>query len=202
MSGQELQSGNLIHAGTVDKKTSEIYLLTNLWNYGFFISDVIAAIIISRPTLRYIAYQFVMLLSSILGPGTIFLMTVGAISISFDVNSYIAFVCVFTPVAVFATMCLTCTAEKQVAKLILVLFSWHLKLSYRSTSHNQLITLCWCFLCDLFQLMAAQTVGALFTLLMTAVIVGTALQIKKDGIYSPHAIFLFAVIGRYLIFGF
>jgi chitin synthase len=34
-------------------------------------------------------------------------------------------------------------------------------------------------------------------MLMTAVIVGTALQIQKDGILSPHSIFLFAVIGRY-----
>ncbi len=45
-------------------------------------------------------------------------------------------------------------------------------------------------------MVAAQVVAALFTLLMTAVIVGTALQIKKDGLYSPHAIFLFAVMGR------
>ena len=35
-------------------------------------------------------------------------------------------------------------------------------------------------------------------MLMTAVIVGTSLQIQKDGIMSPHSIFLFAVIGSFM----
>ena len=47
------------------------------------------------------------------------------------------------------------------------------------------------------QLLVAQVIGALFAMLMTAVVVGTSLQIQKDGILSPHSIFLFAVIARY-----
>lgn len=38
----------------------------------------------------YIIYQLVMLISSILGPGTIFLMIVGAISISFEIDTKIS----------------------------------------------------------------------------------------------------------------
>ncbi|KAJ1373999.1 Chitin synthase 2 [Parelaphostrongylus tenuis] len=48
------------------------------------------------------------------------------------------------------------------------------------------------------QLLMAQIVGALFAMLMTAVFVGTSLQIQKDGILSPHSIFLFSVIGSFL----
>lgn len=36
-------------------------------------------------------------------------------------------------------------------------------------------------------------------MLMTAVIVGTMLQIQKDGIMSPHAIFLFAVLTSFTV---
>ena len=36
-------------------------------------------------------------------------------------------------------------------------------------------------------------------MLMSAVIVGTSLQIQKDGILSPHSIFLFSVIGRFAL---
>lgn len=48
--------------------------------------------------------------------------------------------------------------------------------------------------------MAAQIIGALFAMLMTAVIVGTMIQMQKDGIMSPHSIFLLFVIGRYFAF--
>ncbi|VDN87663.1 unnamed protein product [Brugia pahangi] len=45
--------------------------------------------------------------------------------------------------------------------------------------------------------MAAQIIGALFAMLMTAVIVGTVIQMQKDGIMSPHSIFLLFVIGSF-----
>jgi chitin synthase len=115
-----------------------------------------------------------MLVSSILGPGTIFLMTIGAISISFDSDIYVSFLVCLTPVAIFAVICMTCSGDTQVG------LEGH-------SNHDTRVCV---------QLIAAQVVAALFTLLMTAVIVGTALQIKKDGLYSPHAIFLFAVMGR------
>ncbi|XP_003378777.1 chitin synthase domain protein [Trichinella spiralis] len=57
-----------------------------------------------------------------------------------------------------------------------------------------------CLTCDTeAQLRLAQITGALFALLMMAVIVGTAVQIQKDGIYSPHAVFLLAVIASFFI---
>ena len=39
-------------------------------------------------------------------------------------------------------------------------------------------------------------------MLMTAVIVGTSLQIQKDGILSPHSLFLFTVLGSWFIAAF
>ncbi|MCP9263865.1 Chitin synthase 1 [Dirofilaria immitis] len=55
-----------------------------------------------------------------------------------------------------------------------------------------------CFISDSErQLIAAQIIGALFAMLMTAVIVGTMIQMQKDGIMSPHSIFLFFVIGSF-----
>nr|Q8T5G8.1 RecName: Full=Chitin synthase; AltName: Full=Chitin-UDP acetyl-glucosaminyl transferase [Meloidogyne artiellia]AAG40111.1 chitin synthase [Meloidogyne artiellia] len=107
----------------------------------------------------YIAYQLVMLFSSVLGPGTIFLMIVGAISISFNIDTRLALLIVTTPVLCFCVCCLTCGTETQ--------------------------------------LLLAQVIGALFAMLMTAVIVGTSLQIQKDGLLSPHSIFLFTVLGSW-----
>uniref|UniRef100_A0A914DD04 Uncharacterized protein n=1 Tax=Acrobeloides nanus TaxID=290746 RepID=A0A914DD04_9BILA len=107
----------------------------------------------------YIVYQLVMLISSILGPGTIFLMVVGAISISFNIDTKLALLVVMLPVLTFCIICLVGNPSTQ--------------------------------------LVCAQIVGALFAMLMTAVIVGTSLQIQKDGIMSPHSIFLFAVIGSF-----
>lgn len=129
---------------------------------------------------RYIGYQFVMLVSSVLGPGTIFLMVVGAISISFDLDTSFSFLVVSVPVIFFGVVCYTCSSSKQVSDLIIPIVS------------IIIITIT-------LQLAVAQIIGALFAMLMTAVIVGTALQIKKDGIYSPHAIFLFAVIASFFI---
>lgn len=108
----------------------------------------------------YIVYQLVMLISSILGPGTIFLMIVGAISISFNIDTTWSLLIVTFPVAFFCIVCLTTNQQKQ--------------------------------------LVVAQVVGALFAMLMTAVIVGTSLQIQKDGILSPHSIFLFSVIASFM----
>uniref|UniRef100_A0A1I8EVD1 chitin synthase n=1 Tax=Wuchereria bancrofti TaxID=6293 RepID=A0A1I8EVD1_WUCBA len=52
---------------------------------------------------------------------------------------------------------------------------------------------------NVINLMAAQIIGALFAMLMTAVIVGTVIQMQKDGIMSPHSIFLLFVDGEIAI---
>ncbi|EJD73888.1 chitin synthase [Loa loa] len=109
----------------------------------------------------YILYQCIMLVSSILGPGTIFLMVVGALSISFNIDTSLSLFIVTLPVVSFCLMCFISDSEKQ--------------------------------------LMAAQIIGALFAMLMTAVIVGTVIQMQKDGIMSPHSIFLLFVIASFVI---
>ncbi|KAI6178917.1 Chitin synthase [Aphelenchoides besseyi] len=109
----------------------------------------------------YIFYQLVMLISSILGPGTIFLMIVGAISISFEVDTKISLAIVTIPVVLFCVVCLVGTPEKQI--------------------------------------IFAEVISAIFAMLMTAVIVGTMLQIQKDGITSPHSIFLITVTTSFTV---
>uniref|UniRef100_A0A8R1DIP0 chitin synthase n=1 Tax=Caenorhabditis japonica TaxID=281687 RepID=A0A8R1DIP0_CAEJA len=108
----------------------------------------------------YIIYQLVMLISSILGPGTIFVMVVGAISISFTIDTMISLVIVSIPVIIFIAVCLTSKPEHQ--------------------------------------LICAQTIGAIFAMLMTAVIVGTSLQLQKDGLLSPHSMFMVAVVTSFM----
>ncbi|KAI6189337.1 Chitin synthase [Aphelenchoides fujianensis] len=56
-------------------------------------------------------YQLLMLISSILGPGTIFLMIVGAISISFEIDTKISLAIVTIPVVLFCVICLILFAE-------------------------------------------------------------------------------------------
>ncbi|KAI6196724.1 Chitin synthase [Aphelenchoides besseyi] len=45
----------------------------------------------------------------------------------------------------------------------------------------------------------AEVISAIFAMLMTAVIVGTMLQIQKDGITSPHSIFLITVTTSFTV---
>uniref|UniRef100_A0A158R449 chitin synthase n=1 Tax=Syphacia muris TaxID=451379 RepID=A0A158R449_9BILA len=102
----------------------------------------------------YIIYQCVMLVSSILGPGTIFLMIVGAISISFNIDTSWSLLIVSLPMTFFCLVCLVGPPDKQVYSFISI------------------------------TLLVAQIIGALF--------------IQKDGILSPHSIFLFSVIGSFI----
>ncbi|VDL76918.1 unnamed protein product [Nippostrongylus brasiliensis] len=73
----------------------------------------------------YIIYQMVMLISSILGPGTIFLMVVGAISISFNIDTNWSLLIVSIPVVSFCIVCLTAKPEKQLlfAQIVGALFA-------------------------------------------------------------------------------
>ena len=141
-----------------------------------------------------------MLISSILGPGTIFLMVVGAISISFNIDTKLGLIIVTIPVALFSAVCLVGRPKTQVR--VFFKRSWTLTNPLFLLWKNVMFT--WYCLDNqkmkVLQLVVAEVIGALFAMLMTAVIVGTALQIQKDGIYSPHAIFLFAVIVRQDLF--
>ena len=50
-----------------------------------------------------------------------------------------------------------------------------------------------------FQVLVAQILSAGYALTMMAVIVGTTLQLGEDGVGSPSAIFLIAMIGSFTI---
>lgn len=51
----------------------------------------------------------------------------------------------------------------------------------------------------IFQLLVAQILSTIYALIMMAVIVGTALQLREDGIGSPSAIFLIAMLSSFFI---
>ena len=50
-----------------------------------------------------------------------------------------------------------------------------------------------------WQLLLSQLLSTFYALIMMAVIVGTALQLGEDGIGSPSAIFLMAMVGSFFI---
>ena len=50
-----------------------------------------------------------------------------------------------------------------------------------------------------WQLLLSQMLSTFYALIMMAVIVGTALQLGEDGIGSPSAIFLMAMVGSFFI---
>lgn len=49
------------------------------------------------------------------------------------------------------------------------------------------------------QLLVAQILSTIYALIMMAVIVGTALQLREDGIGSPSAIFLISMLSSFFI---
>lgn len=98
---------------------------------------------------------------TILGPGTIFLMLVGAFVAAFQIDNWTSFYYNIVPILFFMLVCFTCKAN--------------------------------------IQLLVAQILSTGYALIMMAVIVGTALQLREDGIGSPSAIFLIAMTGSFFI---
>lgn len=98
---------------------------------------------------------------TIIGPGTIFLMLVGAFVAAFKISNWDSFLYNLAPIAVYIFVCLTFPSE--------------------------------------YQLLLASILSTMYSLVMMAVIVGTALQLGEDGIGSPSAIFLLTLIGSFMI---
>ncbi|GLV42359.1 krotzkopf verkehrt [Carabus blaptoides fortunei] len=109
----------------------------------------------------YIAYQILLMAGTILGPGTIFLMLVGAFVAAFQIDNWTSFYYNLIPILLFMLVCFTCKSN--------------------------------------IQLFVAQILSTAYALIMMAVIVGTALQLREDGIRSPSAIFLIAMTGSFFI---
>ncbi|XP_044267838.1 chitin synthase chs-2 isoform X2 [Tribolium madens] len=112
-------------------------------------------------SMPYIGYQILLMGGTILGPGTIFLMLVGAFVAAFQIDNWTSFYYNIIPILFFMLVCFTCKSN--------------------------------------IQLIVAQILSTGYALIMMAVIVGTALQLREDGVGSPSAIFLIAMTGSFFI---
>ncbi|XP_017770728.1 PREDICTED: uncharacterized protein LOC108558345 [Nicrophorus vespilloides] len=112
-------------------------------------------------SLPYISYQILLMGGTILGPGTIFLMLVGAFVAAFQIDNWTSFYYNIIPIFFFMLVCFVCKSN--------------------------------------IQLLCAQILSTGYALIMMAVIVGTALQLREDGIGSPSAIFLIAMTSSFFI---
>ncbi|XP_074100057.1 chitin synthase chs-2 isoform X3 [Cotesia typhae] len=61
----------------------------------------------------YIAYQWILMGSTVLGPGTIFLMLVGAFVAAFKIDNWSSFYYNLIPIAIFVTICFICKSDFQ-----------------------------------------------------------------------------------------
>ncbi|XP_047545351.1 chitin synthase chs-2-like [Vanessa atalanta] len=73
----------------------------------------------------YIAYQTMLILGTILGPGTIFLMMIGAINALTGLSNIYALLLNLVPIFIFVVVCLTCKSEiqLQVANVITCVYA-------------------------------------------------------------------------------
>ncbi|CAN8004853.1 unnamed protein product, partial [Ixodes hexagonus] len=65
-------------------------------------------------SILYMAYQIMLMIGTILGPGTIFLMLVGTFVSCFSVSNITALLCNIVPVLGFAIVCFTCSQKLQI----------------------------------------------------------------------------------------
>ncbi|CAN8011727.1 unnamed protein product, partial [Ixodes pacificus] len=112
-------------------------------------------------SMLYMTYQTMLMIGTILGPGTIFLMLLGSFVSCFGVSNVTALLYNIVPVMGFTVVCFTCSQKVQI--------------------------------------FVAQILSAAYALLMTAVVVGIALQIQEDGMASPSSIFLVATVCSFLL---
>lgn len=73
-------------------------------------------------SMPYIFYQGMLMVGTILGPGTIFLMMVGALVSVFAIDIWTSFLWNFFPLLIFMTICYFCKQKYQVSLVILSVF--------------------------------------------------------------------------------
>jgi len=112
-------------------------------------------------SLPYIWYQSMLMMGTVIGPGTIFLMLVGAFVAAFKIGNWPSFQYNLIPIVAYVFTCM-CLKSK-------------------------------------WQLLLSQLLSTFYALIMMAVLVGTALQLGEDGMGSPSAIFLIAMVGSFFI---
>jgi chitin synthase len=64
-------------------------------------------------SMLYIGYQIVLMIGTVIGPGTIFLMLVGAFVAAFGLDQWSSFYWNLAPIAVFVVVCATCKSDVQ-----------------------------------------------------------------------------------------
>ncbi|CAB3250071.1 unnamed protein product [Arctia plantaginis] len=76
-------------------------------------------------SLLYITYQTMLMVGTILGPGTIFLMMIGAINAITEISNFNALILNLVPVLFFIIICMTCKAQTQlfVANIITCVYA-------------------------------------------------------------------------------
>lgn len=109
----------------------------------------------------YILYQAMLMAGTILSPGTIFLMLVGAMNGALRASNGLSFALNGLPILLFIIVCFTAKNDVQI--------------------------------------LLAQILSTLYALLMLAVLVGTAIDIIDNGIFSPSAIFFVCLIASFII---
>jgi chitin synthase len=112
-------------------------------------------------SMPYILYQAFLMFGTILGPGTIFLMMVGAVLAVFNMDIWTSFLWNFIPLATFMFICYYCKQK--------------------------------------YQLMAAFSITAAYSLVMMAVMVGIIIQVLDDGVLAPTSLFFFTVALQVII---
>lgn len=131
-------------------------------------------------SLLYIFYQTMLIGGTILGPGTIFLMLVGAFVAAFKIDNWTSFHYNIVPILFFMVVCFTCKSNIQVifAQILSTLYALIMMAVIVGTVNRTNFN------------------GKLFT---TYPFTGTALQLGEDGIGSPSAIFLISLSGSFFI---
>lgn len=65
-------------------------------------------------SLPYIIYQAMLMFGTVLGPGTIFLMLVGAMNAVFHISNWDSFVINMIPILIYMIICFTCKSDVQI----------------------------------------------------------------------------------------
>ncbi|XP_037075582.1 chitin synthase chs-2-like [Pollicipes pollicipes] len=109
----------------------------------------------------YVLYQVMLMVGTVLGPGTIFLMLIGSFNAAFGISNWYSLLYNAIPVVIFMAACVTVNSK--------------------------------------IQLLIAQLLTAVYTIVMVIVIVGLALQFAEEGMESPTAIFFIATMGSFVL---
>ncbi|KYN42444.1 Chitin synthase 3 [Trachymyrmex septentrionalis] len=143
----------------------------------------------------YIAYQWILMGSTILGPSTIFLMLVGAFVAAFHIDNWTSFWYNLIPIGVFVGVCFICKERMQLHFLIFfkATMSFHytngLVSAYNNSVHKSV------------KLFVAEIISAIYGLVMIVVLVGIMLQIAEDGWLAPSSLLFFIVACQMTIAG-